>query len=122
MTGNALSLWRFLTGTAIVSFAFPVGQTVSIAIYSKCLGKILQGTMMGVLAAVGSISRLIGPLWIGFSFEKLGSGLVFGITGAGLTVSLILFVLSIKRLNLIIAQNNQIQENYNLLAFKIRNK
>jgi hypothetical protein len=53
-------MWRFFVGTAFVAFSFPVAQTVALSVYTKVLGTEAQGTMIGILNAVGSSARLLG--------------------------------------------------------------
>ncbi|MFN7942018.1 MAG: MFS transporter [Thermoanaerobaculia bacterium] len=53
------------------------------------------GATMGVQQAYGGMSRLIGPMWAGASFEKLGVGAPFWIS-AGLALGTLGFALGLQ--------------------------
>jgi ceroid-lipofuscinosis MFS transporter 7 len=73
---------RFIIGFCIISIAFPLGRGVTLAMFSKIIGKHKAGVYMGYMLAIGAISRIVGPFW---SVQSLtvSPALTFGIS-AGL--------------------------------------
>jgi len=84
----SLPLWRFMSGFALVSIAFPISRAVVVGLYSKVIGPRPQGTYMGILFAVGAVSRILGPFYAVESFVAGGPLLVFGGTALLFTACL----------------------------------
>lgn len=81
--GAPPSLPRFLTAWAAISVAFPLGRASVMAAFSHALRGRPQGGYMGVLLAVGAVSRVIGPFWAVRAFTWPWGGVaVFGSTAA----------------------------------------
>lgn len=76
MIGN--SVYAFIAG---LFFTWAIGsslcQTLIISFLSRVLNPNSQGAVMGWLASLGSISRIIGSLWVGATLEK-GAWLALG--------------------------------------------
>lgn len=79
---------RFIIGFCIISIAFPFGRGVTLAMFSKIIGKHKAGVYMGYMLAVGAISRIVGPFW---SVQSLtvSPALTFGISAGLFAVNLI---------------------------------
>jgi hypothetical protein len=101
-------LWRYLFGTALVSWGFPLCQVELISVYlrSKELSMITrqryskmiagkQGMFMGLLVAGGSAARLVAPLWSSFVFMEMGYTMVFSIVVAMLGMAMLVFLVSL---------------------------
>ncbi|XP_069951405.1 major facilitator superfamily domain-containing protein 8 isoform X2 [Cherax quadricarinatus] len=65
---------------------FPVAQAIIQALFSKMLGPKPQGVWMGVLTGVGSLSRIMGPVFVSYIYTYYGTRWCFSI----LTVAIIL--------------------------------
>jgi len=72
---------RFIIGFCIISVAFPLGRGVTLAMFSKIIGKHKAGVYMGYILAVGAISRIVGPFWAVQSLT-VSPALTFGISAA----------------------------------------
>jgi len=53
---------------------------------------------MGLLTTSGSLARVVGPILISFIYKKYGTWFTFGIITSSLLISLILTLISYKRL------------------------
>ncbi|GAB0493324.1 hypothetical protein MMPV_004604 [Pyropia vietnamensis] len=81
--GAPPSLVRFLVGWAAISVAFPLGRASVVAAFSHALRGRPSGGYMGVLLAVGAVSRVLGPFWAVRAFLwRWGGVAVFGCTAA----------------------------------------
>ena len=49
----------------------------------------LQGTMMGIITAVGSLARVVGPLFVTYMYDMLGPQITFGVVDGILAVAII---------------------------------
>ena len=58
----------------------------------------LQGTWLGILTATGSAARSAGPFLVGWLYNDYGTYWTFGITFIWLGFSVILLIVSYKRL------------------------
>jgi len=93
-------------GVAIVSIIYAIGagilQPTIISLVSKYSPEDQQGAVLGFNSSMGSLARVLGPLWGGFAFEFLGYGAPF-VTGAIFTFFMILFTIYLinsKKLNI----------------------
>lgn len=79
---------RFIIGFCIISVTFPLGRGVTLAMFSKIIGKHKAGVYMGYMLAVGAISRIIGPFW---SVQSLtvSPSLTFGISALLFLINII---------------------------------
>jgi len=91
--GGPMGIAQFLVAFTLVTVAFPFGRGVCLASAGKLLGDRPQGAWMGVMFALGSIARIVGPFWAVQGFQ-LGAVVVFGATAA-------LFVLSLAAVRLL---------------------
>lgn len=85
--GGPMSITQFLLAFTLVTVAFPFGRGVCLASAGKLLGDQPQGAWMGIMFALGSIARIVGPFWAVQGFQ-LGAAVVFGATAALFLLSL----------------------------------
>jgi len=79
---------EFCAAFGLVTVAFPFGRGVCLSMAGKLLGDSPQGGWMGIMFALGSVARIIGPFWAVRGYE-LGTFVLFGVTGSGFLFSLI---------------------------------
>ena len=58
----------------------------------------MQGMMMGVLTAAGSLARVVGPLFVTFMYDKLGPQLTFATIDGIVATAIILLMIFYYRL------------------------
>lgn len=88
-----LALWRFLVGTVLVALNFSGAATDAISIFSKSINPNKQEQYMGVLTGFGAGARLAGPIWASNLYTiQYGPAIIFGITGIGLIINLVLLL------------------------------
>jgi len=86
-------LWRFLVGTALLSFGFPIAQIELMSIYSQILGNMKQGLYMGMLTAGGALARMTSPIWCTEIFKVYGMDIVFLATCALMIIGELILLL-----------------------------
>ncbi|XP_055379060.1 major facilitator superfamily domain-containing protein 8 isoform X1 [Condylostylus longicornis] len=94
----ALTITQFLLGYALTSIGYPIGITLIQTIFSKILGPRPQGVWMGLMTGSGCLSRVMGPVFVGYIYTRLGTYWTFGTTGVMMLVSMIWLHLFRKRL------------------------
>ncbi|KAH0954966.1 hypothetical protein HN011_001031 [Eciton burchellii] len=90
-----ITITQFLIGYGFTSIGYPIGVTLIQTIFSKILGPRPQGVWMGLMTGAGCASRVLGPVFVGFIYTRLGTYYTFGITG----VMLIIFMLWLQIVN-----------------------
>jgi len=93
-----ITITQFLIGYTFTSIGYPIGVTLMQTIFSKILGPRPQGVWMGLMTGAGCASRVLGPVFVGFIYTRLGTYHTFGITGIMLIVSMLWLQLVNKRL------------------------
>lgn len=88
-TTPALTISQFIIGYAATSVGYPIGVTLIQTIFSKILGPRPQGTWMGLMTGSGSLSRVMGPVFVGLIYVKLGTYWTFGFTSVMMMVSMV---------------------------------
>lgn len=81
-----------------VMVGYPVAQSISQGLFSKMLGPKPQGVWMGVLTAVGSFSRITGPIFVSFIYAAYGTYACFGLLAVFMFISLVSIIVTFKRL------------------------
>jgi multidrug resistance protein len=66
--------WILWPASALTSLGAGVTQPTMTGIISKAVDETEQGVMMGTTQSVIALTRIVGPLWAGFSFDWLGPG------------------------------------------------
>jgi DHA1 family tetracycline resistance protein-like MFS transporter len=66
--------WMLYPASAITSFGAGITTPTLTGIVSKAVAETEQGTMMGTTQSIVALTRIVGPLWAGFSFDWLGAG------------------------------------------------
>ncbi len=98
------------TGIAIVAGVMAVGtgilQPTILSMVSKFSPPDKQGAILGLNQSIGSLARVLGPLWGGFAFEYLGFPAPF-LTGAAFTLlALLIAVFLLNSAKIKIAEQN----------------
>lgn len=93
-----LTITQFFIGYGFTSIGYPLGVTLIQTIFSKILGPRPQGVWMGLMTGAGCASRVLGPVFIGLIYTRLGTYHTFGITGAMLLISMLWLQFVSKRL------------------------
>ena len=93
-----LTVLQFVIGYGFTTIGYPVGVTLIQTIFSKVLGPRPQGVWMGLMTGTGCASRVMGPIFVGLIYTRMGIYQTFGITGATLVVSMLWLSLVSKRL------------------------
>lgn len=84
-----LTITQFFIGYGFTSIGYPLGVTLIQTIFSKILGPRPQGVWMGLMTGAGCASRVLGPVFVGLIYTRLGTYHTFGITGAMLLISML---------------------------------
>jgi len=66
--------WVLWPASALTSLGAGVTQPTMTGIISRAVDETEQGVMMGTTQSVIALTRIVGPLWAGFSFDWLGPG------------------------------------------------
>ena len=66
--------WILWPASALTSLGAGVAQPTMTGIISRAVDETEQGVMMGTTQSVIALTRIVGPLWAGFSFDWLGPG------------------------------------------------
>ncbi|XP_032290420.1 major facilitator superfamily domain-containing protein 8 isoform X2 [Drosophila virilis] len=85
----ALTLTQFIIGFALTSVGYPIGVTLIQTIFSKVLGPRPQGVWMGMMTGAGCLSRVMGPVFVGSIYTRLGTYWTFGFTSIMMLISMI---------------------------------
>lgn len=72
-----MAQWRFYFGVAIICIGYPITAVITYAIFSKVLGPMAQGTMMGWLTGFGSLARMVGPIWSSAMLDNVSAASVW---------------------------------------------
>ena len=85
----ANSVYTFLPVVALISFAIGVHNPSVITLISKNTPSEKQGGILGLNQSLGSLARVLGPVWGGFFFDQISIGFPF--FSAGILILLIFF-------------------------------
>ena len=83
--------WRLLLALAAIAVGQGITSPVLASLISKSGAQHASGSVMGVSQSAGSLARILGPLWGGVAFERLGPGGPFVTTAALLALVLAVF-------------------------------
>lgn len=75
---GTISLWQF--GTSVIcmySFAYPVGHTALLGMFSKIISDGPQGQFLGWFASAGSLARVLFPILAGVLSSFYDDNLIF---------------------------------------------
>lgn len=93
-----LALPQLAVAYLIIILGYPVAQSLCQATFSKMLGPKPQGLWMGILTAVGSLSRILGPIFVSYVYTYLGTYYTFGILTVSMVVAATELLILFKRL------------------------
>lgn len=88
-TTPALTMTQFLLGYVVTSIGYPIGVTLIQTIFSKILGPRPQGVWMGMITGAGCLSRIMGPVCVGFVYSRFGTYATFGGTTVMMVVAML---------------------------------
>ncbi|MFC2088047.1 MFS transporter [Calditrichota bacterium] len=86
----ANSMYLFVPAVAMISFAIGVHNPSVITLISKNTPPEKQGGILGLNQSLGSLARVLGPIWGGYFFDTVGIGFPF--LSAGILIFLIFFL------------------------------
>lgn len=98
-TTPAITIVQFVLAYLIFCMAYPVTLTLIQTIYSKLLGTRPQGLWVGLLTSAGCLSRVLGPVGVGYIYTNYGTYPTFSTT-AGLMLFCFVLIWSIRYVNL----------------------
>ncbi|XP_034949228.1 major facilitator superfamily domain-containing protein 8 [Chelonus insularis] len=93
-----MTVLQFVIGYGFTTIGYPVGVTLVQTIFSKILGPRPQGVWMGLMTGAGCASRVLGPVFMGLIYTRLGTYHTFGITGVTLIIAMIWLQIMDERL------------------------
>ena len=90
--GFAQSSWGAVTGIALATAGAATGVVCLQSVISVVSKKVARGAALGIAHSTLTFSRVLGPLWAGFSFGVIGAGwfYVSGIVIVSIAVTLLL--------------------------------
>lgn len=80
---------QFLLGYFLTCIGYPIGVTLIQTIFSKILGPRPQGVWMGLITGSGCLSRIMGPVCVGYVYTRHGTYATFGFTTVMMFVALL---------------------------------
>jgi multidrug resistance protein len=86
----ANSIYAFLPVVALIAFSIGVHNPSVITLISKNTPPEKQGGILGLNQSLGSLARVLGPVWGGFFFDRISIGFPF--ISAGILIFLIFFL------------------------------
>lgn len=95
---HQLPLPQLAIGYIVIMCGYPLVQSLNMAIFSKILGPKPQGVWMGVLTSVGSLARVLGPIFVALVYTELGTVWCFSILFVGMVLAFIELCLLYPRL------------------------
>lgn len=82
--------WVLWPASALTSFGAGVTQPTMTSIVSRAVDETEQGVMMGTTQSIVALTRIVGPLWAGFSFDWLGPGAPYWTGAILITIAAVL--------------------------------
>lgn len=86
---------------AVASFfsilGYPVAFSIASALFSKILGPKPQGVWMGILTSTGSLSRVIGPIFVSYIYTELGTRWTFSLLSCAMIFTFLLDLILYRR-------------------------
>jgi MFS family permease len=93
---GGMPLARSLPVLAIAVAFIPLGTAFTFPCVTALLSRVIsareRGLYMGVQQTFGGVARIIGPLWAGFAYDHLGTGVPFFTSAAVVLATLMLGV------------------------------
>ncbi|KAN0032365.1 hypothetical protein ACTFIV_006258 [Dictyostelium citrinum] len=73
---DSVPMWKFILSVAITTVGIPTQNTSVYSLYSKLLNRIYgeeesQGFLSGCMMIMGSLARILGPLWAGYGLSMI---------------------------------------------------
>lgn len=89
LTTPAMTMTQFLLGYFMTCIGYPIGVTLIQTIFSKLLGPRPQGVWMGMITGAGCLSRILGPVCVGYVYTRHGTYPTFGGTTIMMIIAMI---------------------------------
>ena len=97
-TTPIIELWQIIVGNLFGVFGYPIAFTAASSLLSKMTSPAAQGSSMGVLTSVGSFSRMMGPLFVTWTYTAYGTLVTFAILSIVLALCVISAIAIYNRL------------------------
>ncbi|XP_063689530.1 major facilitator superfamily domain-containing protein 8-like isoform X2 [Bolinopsis microptera] len=110
-TQHRLNIAQFLVANSILLFSYPLGVVLLLSRTSKILGPHPQGTVMGILTAVGSFSRAVGPAIFTSLFQAFGPPAMVYVLAPALSIAPILVFLGSNHLETFESRHEKLQRD-----------
>jgi len=94
----ALTLFQFYLGYGISAVAYPFCMAICQGIFSKVIGPRPQGLWMGLLTAVGSLARIVSPIFVSEIYKEFGTYMTFGLCSGSIALALLVTLATYRRL------------------------
>lgn len=78
---SRITFGQYVAGSFMLCAGYPIVSVMSFAIFSKALGPFKQGYWMGIINAMGSLARGVGPLAITRMYASQGPRMVYASLG-----------------------------------------
>lgn len=106
LTTPVMTMTQFLLGYFMTCVGYPIGVTLIQTIFSKILGPRPQGVWMGLITGAGCLSRILGPVCVGYIYTRHGTYPTFGITTVMMIVAMLwMWLFRYYRLKIILYRN-----------------
>ena len=89
---------QMIVGFALIFSGYPLGSSMSNAIFSKIIGPHPQGTYMGMLGAGACLARILCPLCVTGIYSTAGTWATFGFMTGLMVVIIGIVVIFFKKL------------------------
>jgi len=94
----ALTLFQFYLGYAISAVSYPFCMAICQGIFSKVIGPRPQGLWMGLLTAVGSLARIVSPIFVSEIYKEFGTYWTFGLCAGSIGLASLVTLATYRRL------------------------
>ncbi|MPC35351.1 Major facilitator superfamily domain-containing protein 8 [Portunus trituberculatus] len=81
-----------------VMLGYPIEVSISQGLFSKMLGPKPQGLWMGVLTGIGSLGRILGPIFVSYIYTNFGTYWCFGTLSVCMLVAFFVETVIYRRL------------------------
>jgi len=93
-----LTLFQLYLGYGISALAYPFCMAICQGIFSKVIGPRPQGLWMGLLTAVGSLARIVSPIFVSEIYKEFGTYWTFGLCAGSIVLATLVTLATYTRL------------------------
>ena len=94
----ALTLFQFYLGYGISAMSYPFCMAICQGMFSKVIGPRPQGLWMGLLTAVGSLARIVSPIFVSEIYKEFGTYWTFGLCAGSIVLAMVVTLATYGRL------------------------